>query len=126
MRSPRALLASSIFLAVACGPAPRLSEIKTGVFDKKCSTAGCHQGSAAAQGLNLEGNPHSKLVNVASTMVPGKKLVVPGDVAASFLVEKMEKDAPAAGTRMPPAPPFATAAELDQVKAWISAGAPND
>lgn len=126
MRAMRAALGTSLLFAVACGPAPKLSELKRGVFDKKCAGAGCHQGASAAQGLNLEGNPHPKLVNVASTMVPGRKLVVPGDVAASFLLEKMEKEAPAAGTRMPPAPPFATAAELEQVKAWISAGAPND
>ncbi len=55
------------------------------VFDRSC--AQCHGGSTgAAAGLNLTaGNSYAALVGVESAMVPGARLVDPGNAAGSVL-----------------------------------------
>lgn len=127
---PRPLSASVLLLALAaCGPAPsKLSELKAGLFAKKCATSGCHSGgTSAAQGLDLStGDLHAKLVGASSTLVASKKLVVANSPSTSFLYEKVAQPQPSSGARMPSTPPYLTQAELDQLSSWIDNGAPND
>ena len=112
---------------VACGPAPapKLSALEKSTFTPSCAFATCHKTVAPVNGLDLEGTGlYARLVDVQST-VPGKKLVVAGDLKASYLIEKLTAAAPAVGTQMPPGAPL-DAADLEQIKAWVSAGAKND
>lgn len=64
-----------------------LGAIQAGIFNASCT--GCHGGNGfSAAGLSLtEGNSYASLVNQASTKVPGKNRVTPGDAANSVLYE---------------------------------------
>jgi hypothetical protein len=55
----------------------------------------------------------------------GARLVVPGDPNASLLYLKLSA-APACGDRMPQGASPLTAAQVEMVRSWIAAGAPND
>ena len=68
---------------------------------------------------------HGKIVDQPSVGVPAKKLVVPGDPDASYLYEKLSKAAPELGDQMPPGAPL-EADRLEQIRAWIAAGAKDD
>jgi hypothetical protein len=59
----------------------------------------------------------------------GYMLIVPGDVAHSWLVEKVTKDQPGGagyGARMPYAAPNLCADTVATIENWINRGAPND
>lgn len=68
------------------------------------------------------------LVNVAPSSSPaGWVLVKPGDPAKSWIIEKVTASSPGGGgygTRMPQAAPDLCQASVDNLKAWIQAGAP--
>ncbi|MFN7130931.1 MAG: PQQ-dependent sugar dehydrogenase, partial [Myxococcales bacterium] len=84
---------------------------------------GCHNGqSSASGGLLLDGDSYAALVGVDSLLVPGRKLVEPGSVEASFLFEKINCASPQSGTRMRPTDAMPLA-EQALVAAWIRQGA---
>lgn len=93
------------------------------VFEVSCVT-GCHSGLVPEAGLDLATDPWSATVDVPG--VNGGTLVVPSDSDGSLLYRKMlgvlvEGE----GEVMPPTgalDPFFT----DAIRAWITAGAPND
>lgn len=120
----RALLALPLLVA-ACGP-PRFSELQDKVFTPSCVFSTCHD-SAGGGGLVLTGSrSYSQLVGVASVGAPGRTRVVAGDVANSYLIEKLSKAVPAAGVQMPQGGDGLEADRLELIKAWITAGAKND
>ncbi len=95
------------------------------IFTANCALGGCHGGGAGQAGLLLSsGLAYANIVNVASTEDPAKKRVLPGDVANSYLVLKIEGNQ-TSGTRMPPAGPLA-ASVIQNIKNWISKGAKNN
>ncbi|NUN14079.1 MAG: hypothetical protein HUU55_10645 [Myxococcales bacterium] len=103
---------------------PTFTNVETQIFAKSCTFSSCH-GVNAAGDLDLTSPSYDRLVDVESAMAPGKILVVPGDPAASYLIEKLEQTAPAMGEKMP------LNGELEPeriqfVKDWILAGANND
>ncbi len=106
-------------------PAPNdvFQEIQNTIFTPVCST--CHSGANAPQGLRLDaGNSYALLVNVASAEVPALMRVNPGNPDQSYLVQKIQGNA-AVGSRMPAnGPPFLSQAQIDLVRGWIAAGAP--
>lgn len=105
---------------------PTLSQVEQQVFAASCAFSSCHQGAAAAGGLNLEGSTHAKLVGVDSTQVAGRKLVVAGNPDASYLMDKLRGTNLAENTvQMPPGMPL-EAERIELVRAWIAAGAQND
>lgn len=86
-----------------------------------CVAAACHDAATASEGLDLETDPHSALVN--GTSVPtGKPLVVAGDSAGSYLIEKLGPS-PSAGFAMPTGTNGLDPADLAVVASWIDAGA---
>jgi methionine-rich copper-binding protein CopC len=107
------------------GPVPNddFQQIQSTIFGPICST--CHSGANAPQGLRLDaGNSYALLVNVASAEVPALKRVNPGNPDASYLVQKIQGIA-AAGVRMPAnGPPYLSQTQIDLVRGWIAAGAP--
>ena len=65
---------------------------------------------------------HASLVNVTSISEPQLKRVVPGDPDNSYIIHKLE-GTQTVGARMPFGGPFLDQATIDQVRAWIQAGA---
>ena len=52
--------------------------------------------------------------------------VVPNDVAASYLINKLTGTGGICGVRMPQGGPYLSTADVDKIRAWINRGAPND
>jgi hypothetical protein len=113
------------------------------------STCGAADGATSCHGLPGPGVPaghvsyansltptqvRSQLVGVDPSNAPpgaGWKRVAAGDVAHSWLIEKITRDDPggtgqAYGNRMPYGLPNLCAPTVQTVKAWITAGALND
>lgn len=94
-----------------------------------CNVATCH-GAFAQGGLDLQPTAaHTNLIDVLATngvaAALGKRRVVPGDAAASFLSQKLRGTQGAGeGTRMPLIGQPLPAIELALIDAWIDAGAP--
>jgi Ca2+-binding RTX toxin-like protein len=91
------------------------------IFTANCES--CHSGGSPPQGLRLdESNSYGDLVNVNSREVPSLKRVKPSDANNSYLVHKIEGTA-SVGGRMPLGQPALSAAQIDLIRDWISAGA---
>jgi len=108
--------------ATCTGSTPaKLSDIQTSIFTPSCATSGCHTGGFAAEGLRLDpGHSFAALVNVHASGEPTKLLVAPGDPASSYLYSQV------ADGSMPQDGDHLSQAQLDQIRGWICAGAPND
>ncbi len=109
------------------GAAPTLAQLQSQIFTPKCSS--CHDGVGTAPPgvLNLmPGGSYKALVNVAALEQPNLKYVVPGDPANSYLMQKLLGSTGISGARMPLNGPYLDAATLQQVAAWIAAGASNN
>lgn len=108
--------------------AATLSQLQSTIFSPRCS--GCHTGGGAvlpaSMNLSSAAASFAALVNVSSAEQPALRRVLPGDAAASYLVRKLEGSAGITGERMPQGGPFLSAAEIDRVRSWINAGAPNN
>jgi hypothetical protein len=97
------------------------------VFTARCSSSTCHGGARPQAGLSLEsGRAHAALVGVPSRCTDGKLLVAPGDVSASYLVNKVTGIGICAGMRMPLRADPLSPAEIQTIRNWICNGAPND
>ncbi len=115
----------------APAPAPvTLAQLQTQVFTPICS--GCHSGVGTSlpgvQNLTA-GHTFASIVGVASIEVPSLLRIKPNDPTNSYLIQKIEGTA-ASGARMPLGCPTSTPcldqATIDQIKAWVSAGALNN
>lgn len=94
------------------------------IWDGAC--LGCHDQTPSSNGgLNLTGDSESRLVNVASVLAPGVKLVEPGYPERSFLMEKVSCWEPQAGTRMRPMDAMPLQ-EQGLIRDWILGLSPRD
>jgi hypothetical protein len=90
------------------------------VFQKNCTTAGCHSGAYPAMGLDLsEANYRASLFDVSSREMPDRKLVDPQAPSESYLLMKLRGAAGITGQRMPLGRDPLTADEIDAIAAWI-------
>lgn len=108
------------------GGAPTFAEVQA-IFDRSCTTAGCHGGPSPALGLALtSADSYANLVNVPSSAKPDMDRVEPGSSATSFLVKKLDGTFATElfldGDLMPPGFGLAPQ-EIDLVVGWIDAGA---
>ncbi len=116
-----------------CALTPSLSALASGYFATGCAFPGCH-GSSPAGGLDLRPDGlHARLVGVSAfdsdAARRGKKLVVPGDPAASFLLQKVDgTHGVDEGDLMPLGAdgPVSPGCRVFMLRAWIAAGAAND
>ena len=120
----------------APGPRPprgggdTFAAIQKKIFNATCATPTCHGAAAASGGLNLAaGASYGNLVSVPAenpaAQAVGELRVVPGNPDASFLFEKLVGNIkPSEGVRMPLVGRPLSAAELDLIRRWIAAGAP--
>lgn len=108
------------------GPlAPTLSSIQERIFSPICAAA-CHTGASAPLGLALDaGVARANLVGVASVEQPAMLRVRPSQPDSSYLIWKLEGRAGITGGRMPLGLAPLTAEELNAIRQWIAAGAPD-
>ena len=102
-----------------------LAEIQQSIFTPGCGFAGCHDSFTAAGSLDLSTTAASfdELVDVVSECGTAVR-VVPGNPAASYLLDKLGDGASPCGTVMPIGAPELSQSELDQIRSWIQGGAP--
>jgi hypothetical protein len=105
------------------------------IFDQNCITCHTTQLPPRPESFGFAMLPltpdvaYRSLVGAAASEKCGGILVVPGDLARSYLYQKLTKDPPCDGKRMPhpgmlaSRPPL-PAAQVDIIRAWIQAGAP--
>jgi len=72
------------------------------------------------------GHIYASIVGVTSVQQPSLRRVTPGDPDNSYVVRKLEGAATISGQRMPLGGPYLDQATIDQVRAWITAGAQNN
>jgi len=108
------------------------SEIQIEIFAPSCTQSACHDASAGG-GLNLSSRAvsYSLLVNVSAVQANaasrGKIRVVPGDPAASFLVQKLDGTLEAEeGEGMPRSTSGLSNSRINQIRSWINDGAPDN
>ncbi len=98
-----------------------LSQLQADIFTPRCS--GCHP---PTQSLDLSpGQTYGSTVNVPSSQMPSLMRVKPGDPDNSYLYRKI-RGVGISGARMPPGGPYLSQSDIDKVKGWIEAGAPNN
>jgi hypothetical protein len=105
------------------------------IVAKGCSSSSlCHGGPGGGLTLSEQANAYSALVDVAAmgvTLTPphcrdsGLKRVAPGAPEQSLLFLKVQ-GSPPCGQAMPPNPPLLATADIQRIRDWIMAGAPND
>lgn len=104
--------------------APTLAQLQSSIFGPRCS--GCHTGGGgtlpASMNLSSASASAAALINVDSTEVASLKRVKPGDPANSYVIHKLE-GTQSVGQRMPLGGPFLDQATINEVRAWIQAGA---
>jgi hypothetical protein len=88
---------------------------------KTCAQPSCHAGRFPQAGMDLEASQaYNNIVNVTSTESRGLKRILPGNADKSYLYQKVSSgQMPLAGGRL-------TAADIDLIRQWINAGAPNN
>lgn len=115
-----------------------LTWIEQKIFVASCNFSGCHSSASDAGKLDLRpGMSHDHLIGVSSMIDPTRKLVVPNDVDASYLM-LMLHDVPPLMANPPASPPPGgigympqgspelCCQKLDALERWINAGAPNN
>ena len=118
-----------------------LKWIETNIFAPNCNLGGggaCHASASDSGKLGLQpGMSHDHLVNVTSMVDKTRKLVVPNDVAASYLMLMLSDVAPEMASPPGGAPPrdigympqssgTLCCQKLDALERWVESGAPNN
>lgn len=96
------------------------------LFQPSCSSAGCHNGSVAVPlDFRTATAGYDGLVDKSSSaaLCTSKILVKPGDIANSYLMNKLTGIGMCFGSSMPKGAAPLTSAQLDIIRAWIGSGA---
>ncbi len=107
----------------ACGGEPTYAEVDA-ILQPSCGFSSCH--GAGAGGLTIGADAaanRAALVDVVADGDPTRRLVVPEDADASYLIAKLEGADGIVGDAMPPAAPLSDD-DVALIRAWIDAGAP--
>ncbi|MDH4042843.1 MAG: hypothetical protein OEY20_01995 [Gemmatimonadota bacterium] len=100
------------------------------IFTASCAFTDCHAGNNPVLGQNLSaGQAYGSIVNVNSQEVPALKRVLPLFPDSSYLVHKIQGTQGSVGGlggRMPLGGAALTDEEIATIRAWITAGAPNN
>jgi len=102
------------------------SAMQANIFAPSCAFSGCHSGTAAPVGLQLDADvAYDSLVNQPSVQQSDFARVSPGDPDNSYLIQKLEGTA-AVGLQMPRNQPPLSIDTINAIRQWIADGAPND
>jgi len=95
------------------------------IFNRRgCSASNCH-GAAQSSGLDLRaGTAYGQLVNVAVLETSGTR-VIPNDPDNSYLIKKVNPNPPV-GSIMPAVGAPLDSIDIQNLRNWISTGAPNN
>ncbi len=107
---------------------PSFSDDIQPIFTSSCAVSGCHNNTAEAGLILLQGQALANLVNVDSTQDtqrPVRKRVLPGDATNSVLVIKIEATPPF-GDRMPQGRSALSSVRIQNIKNWVDRGAKNN
>ncbi len=100
---------------------PVALSVTADLFAPRCATAGCHDPIARAAGLDLRSpGVAGRVIGGRSTRCAGLPLADPFDPDGSLLLLKLFAEPPC-GDRMPLRAPALSAAEVECVRAWITA-----
>ena len=112
-----------------------LAWIESKIFVASCDFSGCHSSATDLGKLDLgAGKSHDDLVGPSSRLDPLRKLVVPNDVHASYLMLMLHDFSPdmasppttePANGYMPKGSSTLCCQKLDALERWINAGAPS-
>ncbi len=108
--------------SVADPSIPTLSLIQDTIFTPRCSTGSCHGSIASGDMSLLPGASFDNLVSTESRL-DGVLRVTPFAPDSSLLIDKLENDSPAIGSRMPLNSNRLTQTQIDLIRAWIDEGA---
>ncbi|MBK6673101.1 MAG: TIGR03118 family protein [Proteobacteria bacterium] len=115
---------TSTAVSVTVVNAPSLATLQANIFGPVCSV--CHNGAGAAlpgvMNMSSSASTHAALVGVTSLEVPALKRVTAGDPNNSYVIHKVE-GTQTVGSRMPVGGPFLSQTDINQIRAWIQAGA---
>jgi hypothetical protein len=106
--------------------APTLTQLKSSAFTV---CGGCHTGGGTSLPASMDLTPaniYASIVGVTSVEKPALMRIKPGDPDNSYVVLKLEGAAGISGARMPFGGPYLDQATIDQVRAWVTAGAQNN
>lgn len=100
------------------------------IFNRFCAIPGCHTEGSAQAGLVLTpGDARASLLD-ESTQVPGTRRVEAGNPTSSYLINKLTGSGKLLGHTMPITPEGEPGMledwQIEIVRAWIVAGAPDD
>ena len=107
-----------------------LGDIADQIFQPSCALPSCHSSQTKAGALVLErAGVYDELVGVPPLSTGARQAgllrVAPGNPDNSFLIRKLEGDlGPGEGSAMPQSGPRLSDEQIDQIRAWIAAGAP--
>lgn len=132
------LLALSVFACACAGNGPNtattgggtgLAAIQQQIFDQSCTSGSCHNLISRAGNLALvDGVSYSQLVDVppdnAVALQAGLVRVAPSQPDLSFLLIKLTGPGVGEGSQMPLSAAPLSAAQIDLIRNWIAAGAP--
>jgi hypothetical protein len=128
------MCATAFGVVVACAPAtaPPTAVTFSAVAERvlsNCTTRSCHSSVGHKGGLVLTPDvAYAQLVGVPAenevAAAKGKRRVVAGDPAASYVLQKLDGPDPNEGALMPQGGDRLSAADRALVRAWIQAGAP--
>lgn len=87
-----------------------------------CTDAGCHASMNPANGLDLQSPGVADRINgQQSPVCSGEVVVVGGDPASSYILDKLRGEQPAScGVRMPSGKAPLSDAEIDAIADWIA------
>lgn len=111
-------------------PTPQVISFKNDIepllVRANCSSGYCHGGSKAG-GFEIGGlgTMYSKIVGVKSSRNPSWTYIVPKQPEKSLIFEKISKEKPVFGSKMPIGSTLTTR-DIKKIKDWILAGAPNN
>jgi CHRD domain-containing protein/Big-like domain-containing protein len=123
---PNGAIRGQINASATAPAAPTLTQLKSSAF---VVCGGCHTGGGTALPASMDLTPshiYASIVGVASVEQPALQRVKPGDPNNSYVVQKLEGAPTITGARMPFGGPYLSQATIDQVRAWITAGAANN
>jgi hypothetical protein len=124
--APNGAIRGQINASATPPAAPTLTQLKSTAFSV---CANCHTGGGTSLPASMDLTPahiYASIVGVASVEQPTHMRVKPGDPDNSYVVSKLEGAAGITGARMPFGGPYLDQATIDQVRAWITAGAQNN
>jgi hypothetical protein len=112
------------------GNEPRLTSDVQPILTANCAFPGCHAGNDPQKGMHLgPGQTYSNVVNVASQELPSMNRVTRNQPDNSYLVHKVQGThlgVGGNGSRMPLGRSPLSQDEIDIIRAWVAAGAPNN